>query len=224
MTDKTMSKTGHVILIVAGLIALLAGAGVTWLVRDSEIGDLEDRLATAEQRLAEIAEAEDAIEPDAPEDAEEPPAEGGDDPEEPAEPADDEAAPSAGPTERVPAIVVSVRTVSSVDYVTLDYIQFLTGDDAAAAATAAGEESPPPNDYFIVNENPRLREFPIKPGISVPVVYSPDGMSDPSGTELTLSAWLAGLTGATADYYTSNFYWVDVVNGTVVGLEQQYLP
>jgi len=224
VADQTMSKTGYVIMIVAVLIALLAGAGVAWLVRDGEIGDLEDRLATAEQRLAEIAEAEEAVEPDEPEDAEEPPAENGEDPEEPAEPTDDEAAPSAGPTERVPAIVVGVRTVSSVDYVTLDYIQFLTGDEAAAAATAAGEESPPPNDYFIVNENPRLREFPIKPGISVPVVYNPDGLSDPSGTMLTLSAWLAGVTGATADYYTANFYWVDVANGTVVGLEQQYLP
>jgi hypothetical protein len=208
-------------LVLTAVIALLAGAGSAWLFRSSEIDDLTQRLETAERRLAEIAEGEDALPEDeaAPED-ETPP----DDAAEPgtAEPGSGGA---AGPTERVPALVTSVRTSGGTHYVTLDYIQFLTGAEAAAAAAAAGEESPPPNDYFILNENPRLREYPVRSGIAVSVVFNADGTSNPEGRNLTLDDWITGTAaGGSTSQYVANFYWVSVTGGTVTELTQQYVP
>jgi hypothetical protein len=220
MASGPTRQTLVLAVVLTALLALLVGAGGAWLARTAEIDDLKARLATAERRLAEIAEAEAALEPEAEGEtsAGETPATNDDDGAAATSPG------SAGPTERVPAIVTDARTSGSTHYVTLDYIQFLTGDEAAAAATAAGEESPPPNDYFIVNANPRLREYPVESGVVVSVVSNPDGTSVPEGRDMTLADWVTALGGTSADYYKMNFYWVDIVEGTVTGLEQQYLP
>jgi len=216
-------KTLIVAIVVTAVIAVLVGAGGAWLARAAEIRDLEERLASAERRLAEIAESAGALAgtDDSQETTPAEPAE--------AEPADEEidAEPGAeaeAESGRVPAIVTDVRTTGGVHYVTLDYIQFLTGDEAAAAAAARGDESPPPNGYYIVNENPRLREFPVRNGIAVHVVYAPSGGSVPEGLTVPLADWVAAMPGPSGAYYRIPFYWVTLTDGTVTALEQQYLP
>ncbi|MDP2300591.1 MAG: hypothetical protein U1E08_00465 [Coriobacteriia bacterium] len=213
MESGPRRQTLALAIVLTAIIALLVGAAGAWLARSIEVDDLEARLETAERRLAEIAEADDASNGDTPDVA--PDDTGTEEPATPTPP---------GATERVPAIVVGVRTAGGTHHVTLDYIQFLTGDAAAAAATAAGEESPPPNDYFIVNENPRLREFAIDAAASVTVVVNPDGTSVPEGQDMPLDEWVAAVSGPDADYYTMNFYWVTITDDIVTAIEQQYLP
>lgn len=222
MASDDVRKTLIVAIVVTAVIAVLAGAGGAWLARAAEVRGLEERLASAERRLAEIAEGAGALDSDdtsGAADAGEPtatqPPATDSGPEEPA---------AAGTGERVPAIVTRVRTAGGTHYVELDYIQFLTGADAAAAAAARGDESPPPNDYYIVNENPRLREFPIQAGIDVQVVYASGGASTPEGLTVSLADWAAAMPGPLGEYYRVPFYWVTVTDGTVSALEQQYLP
>lgn len=128
------------------------------------------------------------------------------------------------PSERVPAFVESVRTEAGATILTVDYIQFLTGDEAAAAASDRGDESPPPNDYYIVNDNTRLREFTVQDGISVITVVNDDGTSDPGGHALTLDEWVTRLSGPNGDAFRSSFYWLTVSGDTITTIEQQYLP
>jgi len=204
--------------LVGALVAgLLIGAAIGWAVYSSRVGDLEERLAAAETRLAEIAQAqEDAsgatAEPDT---ASETPT---------AEEPDEAETPPTSSTEQQPAMVTSTRTAGGTQYLTLDYIQFLTGDEAANAAAERGDESPPPNDFYIVNDNPRLREFPIQPGITVRVVAEDGGTVNPEGYDLSLDDWLAQITGPEADAYLASFYWVTITDGTITAIEQQYLP
>ena len=59
--------------------------------------------------------------------------------------------------------IKKIETKGGKVYVTMDQAEFLTGKAAADAATAHGDESPPPNDYYIVNDNSKLRTYPVSP-------------------------------------------------------------
>ncbi len=200
------------------LVALVVGALIGWLVLSPTIHDLESRLAAAEARLAELSADETPTVP------------GGGSAEPTATPGNGDSTPPAGDTEEppvtetTPAFVTGVRTTGGITYVTLDYIQFLTGDEAAAAAEAHGDESPPPNDYYIVNDNPQLREFPVDENIDVQVVFSAEGYSEPGGLRIPFAEWLDGVTGSLELYYLTNYYTVTVTDGVITELDQQYLP
>jgi len=213
---KLELKDGRAVAALVGALVagLLIGVATGWAVCSSRMQDLEKRLLVAETRLAEIAQAqEDAS--NAPEPAPAEPVE--------EEPAGTETSPASA-TERQPALVVSTRGADDADYLTLDYIQFLTGDEATTAAAEHGDESPPPNDYYVVNDNPRLREFPVAPGITVRVVANADGAVTPGGYDMDLDDWLAAITGPDANAYLANFYWVTITDDTITAIEQQYLP
>ena len=213
---KLELKDGRAVAALVGALVagLLIGVATGWAVCSSRMQDLEKRLLVAQTRLAEIAQAqEDAS--NAPEPAPAEPVE--------EEPAGTETSPASA-TERQPVLVVSTRGADDADYLTLDYIQFLTGDEATTAAAEHGDESPPPNDYYVVNDNPRLREFPVAPGITVRVVANADGTVTPEGYDMDLDDWLAAITGPDANAYLTNFYWVTITDDTITAIEQQYLP
>jgi hypothetical protein len=226
MVDDRRVKT--ITFIAAGVVvALLAGAAAGWFARGPKIDELETRIADLENRLAE-AESEaptgaiDATASIEPGDTTE--AEAGEpasaNPEQPA--GDPETA--TGPTERQPGVVVGVTNSGGASILRIDYVQFLTGGEAADAAAAHGDESPPPNDYYVVNDNPKIREFPIQPGIPVTVVTNNDGTSDAAGHTIPLSQWIAALSGPHALAFKGSLYWVTITNGTVTNIEAQYAP
>ena len=216
MADSQRTKT--VIFIVLGAVAALAvGSVVGWFMRGLEVGNLEEELAMTRDRLAE-AETEIGTEDGDGDAAETPPG---------TEAADAPTGSSSTPattTERQPGMVVAVTGSPGAYVLRIDYVLFLTGAEAIAAATAHGDESPPPNDYYIVNDNPLLRDFPIQSGIPVTVVTNDDGTSDSEGHAITLDQWVAALSGPPANAYRASIYWVTITDGTITAIEAQYVP
>jgi hypothetical protein len=127
------------------------------------------------------------------------------------------------------AFVTAVDASASPPTVTYDLAYFLTGDAATQAAKDHGDEAPPPNDYYIVNDNPKLRTVPLAPdarlvlldwnhccdrtfeGVLGEFANAVDG-----GHQLTVE-------GRTY-HGTSSQYWLIAKDGRVVRIEEQYLP
>jgi hypothetical protein len=107
-----------------------------------------------------------------------------------------------------------------------DLAYFLTGEEANDAAAEHGDEVPVPNDYYIVNDNPRLRTLKVDPGVEVWVIDWADccdlveGEIQPfvDAFETRNHPWDALYQGRRAPY------WVTVRDGLVVEIEVQYLP
>lgn len=214
-------RTKMITLIAAGAtVALLLGVGGGWLIWGSRVSDLKDRVAELED--AEYSE-ERAETEETDTEAEEPAIE------EPAVTETEEAAVAdsgtpAVVTERQPGLIVEITGAPGAYTMRIDYVLWLTGPEASAAAAAHGDESPPPNDYYVVNDNPKIREFPIRSGIPVTVVTNDDGTSDSDGHTITLDQWVAALSGPNAHAFKSTIYWVTITDGTVTAIEAQYVP
>ncbi len=110
--------------------------------------------------------------------------------------------------------------------ISADFAQFLTGKAAADSATAHGDESPPPNDYYIANDNKKLRTLPVKSGIKVSLTALDDGTSDPEGYKVSLSKWAGYYAAPTPDTgsITGGPYWITITNSVVTAIEEQYTP
>jgi hypothetical protein len=106
--------------------------------------------------------------------------------------------------------------------ITFDLIEFLTGDAAKKACVDhKGPECPPPNDYFIVNDNPKLRTLPISATVDAAVLddsYAnlfPIALSDlPAHFAKTKSGKLLSPLP----------FRLTVTDGTVVVLKEMFLP
>jgi hypothetical protein len=111
---------------------------------------------------------------------------------------------------------------------TVDVVQFLTGQAAADAYRRDHPEDPdgPPNDYYIVNENPRLRTLTVAGSLHVRLVRLEEtGTADlEDATWLELPGYFAPWQEHDLDGLHPNPFWVTLVEGLIVGLEEQYLP
>ena len=127
---------------------------------------------------------------------------------------------------------------------TIDYAFFLGGMEANLAAEAAGEIAPGegvPNDYFIQNENPRLRTFPLAPDVEVSLVDLNADLGhrllDPAqwaaliaeARRCEAAGWPSECAGLGSDdwtWYGGGYlpYWIQLDGETVVRVEEQYLP
>jgi hypothetical protein len=106
--------------------------------------------------------------------------------------------------------------------VTFDLAIFHTGADAEQAAAAHGDE--PVNDYYIENDNPRLRTIPI--AADAIVRYLPVGSATTELVPGNVDAWLEAVMGtAQTDYGGKEVpWWFSVNDGVVTRIEQPYLP
>jgi hypothetical protein len=218
-------RTKMIALIAGGVVlALLAGAAAGWFARSPKVGELEDRVAELEQARdeessTEITDEETAAETDEIAATDEAAAET-----EGATAGDSGTAPVASSVERQPGLIVDITGSPGAYVMRIDYVLWLTGQEAIDAAAAHGDESPPPNDYYVVNDNPKIREFPIQSGIPVTVVTNDDGTSDSEGHTITLAQWVAALSGPNADAFKATIYWITITDGTVTAIEAQYVP
>jgi hypothetical protein len=105
---------------------------------------------------------------------------------------------------------------------TFDLAYFLTGDAANQAAAEHGDETPVPNDYYIVNDNPRLRTLPIAPTVEI-LAIDWTHCCDPAGT--SYADWAMSIADPTDALHGSHSqWWITVKDGHVVKIEEQYLP
>jgi hypothetical protein len=112
--------------------------------------------------------------------------------------------------------------------VTFDLIQFLTGAAAKDAWIKEHPEEPegPPNDYFIANDNQRLRTLPLADAVEVTVVDTTTGGVTSAPIRLAdLPAHLAQQKPEAGDRRLSyNPYWLTVAHGQVTRIEEQFIP
>lgn len=111
----------------------------------------------------------------------------------------------------------------------LDLAYFLTGDEANQAAADHGDETPVPNDYYIVNDNPKLRTLSLSPDVELALLDWNNCCDEFFDGDLTTFA-TAIETGEQVtvgdEVYlgTLSPYWLTVQDGLVVRIEEQFLP
>jgi hypothetical protein len=110
-----------------------------------------------------------------------------------------------------------------------DLAYFLTGQEANEAAAERGLETPVPNDYFIVNDNPRLRTLVLAPDVELALLDWDTCCDEFIERDLAIFAEAIDADGlVTIDgqlYYGSlSPYWLTVEGGFVTRIEEQYLP
>jgi len=104
--------------------------------------------------------------------------------------------------------------------VSMDLVEFLTGDAAAKAwkkKYPTSEPDSPDNDYFIVNDNTKLRDLPLASTVKAVVLvdFNP-------GTEKTIA--VSGLKKHVGSHLADTLFWFTVQQGKVTKIEQQFLP
>jgi hypothetical protein len=113
---------------------------------------------------------------------------------------------------------------------TVDVVQFLTGEAAVEAYQREHPDEPlgPPNDYYILNENPRLRTLPVDAGAQVRLVRLHDGAGADlkPGTWDELPVYLADYRGDDPNDPRLSWspFWITVKDGQVTAVEEQYVP
>jgi len=134
------------------------------------------------------------------------------------------------------AYVTAVTVTGKETVVTADYAQFLTGEEADRAAREAGvigEGESVPNDFFIVNQNPRLRSIPLAADAPIAVQACFVDGECVTTVEVSVDQWVALVTGRQPDDLPEGFqwygqgtlpYWLTIENGVIVDVEEQYLP
>jgi hypothetical protein len=104
--------------------------------------------------------------------------------------------------------------------VSMDLVEFLTGDAAAKAwkkKNPTSEQDSPDNDYFIVNDNAKLRDLPLASTVEAVVLAAAN-----PGTEKTIA--VSGLKKHLGDQLSTTLFWFTVQQGKVTKIEQQFLP
>jgi hypothetical protein len=127
------------------------------------------------------------------------------------------------------AFIKSLDTSASPPTVTYDLAYFLTGDAATQAAKDHGDEAPPPNDYYIVNDNPKLRTVALAPDARLVLLdwnHCCDTTFDGDLTEFAGAVDRDAEVTSDGDVYKGRQspYWLIARNGQIVRIEEQYLP
>ena len=110
---------------------------------------------------------------------------------------------------------VSAREPDSFSF---DLACWFTGEQATLAAAEDGAESPPPNDYHIRNDNPTERL--LIPATEVAVEYLAEPGDPASVLNVDYPTWVSE-AGARP---VQPGVWVEIVDGMVSAVTEQYVP
>jgi hypothetical protein len=107
-------------------------------------------------------------------------------------------------------------------YLRFDRAVLLTGKAADAASAAHGGESPVPNDFYIQNDNPRLRDLVILDQATV--VGSQQLTGRPGSNPSNLKSLLTFVHEGGPQVTATPFHLRYNANGHVVRVQEQYVP
>jgi hypothetical protein len=109
-----------------------------------------------------------------------------------------------------------------------DLAYFLSGKEANAAYHAAGGTGPVPNDYFVVNDNPRLRTLALAPDAHLRLLDWNHCCETFFDGDLALFAQAIEEQGDVNDggviYRGQSQWWITIEHGVVTEIEEQYSP
>lgn len=115
-------------------------------------------------------------------------------------------------------------------YLSIDYAEMLTGEEARRAAVEAGDLPPGedlPNDYYIRNVNPKKREFRVSLSVAITTStrWAPhDGMGVSCTWEDFLSFWGPGPLLDGESHLHAVPWWIVRDGDLVIRIDEQYLP
>ena len=134
--------------------------------------------------------------------------------------------PAASPTTANPGsdfgFIRSWTAKTGTFYLRFDRAVLLTGKAADAASAAHGGESPVPNDYYIQNDNRRLREVVIADQATV--IGSQQLTGSPGPNPSTLKALLTFVHNGGPQVAATPFHLTYDDNGLVTRVREQYIP
>ena len=123
----------------------------------------------------------------------------------------------------------SVSTAGPAATLAFDEAEFLTGEEAQRAAEEDGvvpPGEPVPNDYYIRNPDKTTQTLPIATDAKITARRCPlCRKGKPGDLEDFLASFMK--TGQTyADPYrgAESLYWLTIEDGTVVAIDEQYVP
>jgi hypothetical protein len=123
-----------------------------------------------------------------------------------------------------------VRSVDQVaGEIVFDLAYFLTGEEANRAyQEETGETGPVPNDYFVDNDNPRLRTLLLAPDVRLRLLDWNECCETFFDGDLGPFAEAIQTQGDVIDggrlYRGLSQWWITVVDGVVTQIEEQYTP
>jgi hypothetical protein len=134
--------------------------------------------------------------------------------------------PAASPTSPNPGsdfgFIRSWTAKTGTFYLRFDRAVLLTGKAADAASAAHGGESPVPNDYYIQNDNPRLREVVIADQATV--IGSQQLTGSPGPNPSSLKALLTFVHNGGPQAAATPFHLTYDDDGFVTRVQEQYVP
>ncbi|MCW2607817.1 MAG: hypothetical protein JWO60_2510, partial [Frankiales bacterium] len=206
---------------------LREGAGLTWFVLRLDTVTGVDAITTTDASGAEVARLTTPLPPPPPPlpDTSSSPLPESLPSEEP--PATSEPSPSASAVHAPPAVrlaetdefgrVTAVREADGGLEVDVDRVDMLDGQAAAEAAAAHGD--PLDTDYYLVDDNPTTRTYRVPAGA---VVWGSIGLSrQVEPVRVSQQRWREFVQ---TDLGRRTLFHLDVEDGAVVGIEEQYLP
>ena len=127
---------------------------------------------------------------------------------------------------KFPTLVTSAGYSSSgAQRISFDYVQYFTGQAAWKEAAKHGDTAD--NDYYIVNDNSKIRTYELKPGTKI-LVHSPGNPNVEHAFTFDQFRDLLGestLTYGGTDYTVhGGVYWVTIKNHQITRLENIWFP
>ena len=123
-----------------------------------------------------------------------------------------------------------ITEIDASGSLTFDLAYFYTGEEANEVAAERGDETPVPNDYYIVNDNPKLRDLAVAPDVTISVFDWNRCCDERVTVDLaTFADVMSNPDGFVENdgrlyYGQASPYWVTVEDGAVTEIEEQYLP
>ena len=117
-----------------------------------------------------------------------------------------------------------------VRYLSIDYCEFVYGDEATEAARADGEIGPTEEwelDFYIRNQSSRLRTWAVSNSVVITTATrwpTHDGMEAPCTWSDFVSFWGPGPFPDGDSWLHSAPWWIERDGETVVKISEQYLP